>query len=437
MFRNYRWLMLAAALVTGLCARTSSAQDGPILLADVLRDVTAANPTLEAARLAAEALTFRGEQVSARPDPTFGVKYQPYPMLTAHGAQRSQWTLEQMIPYPGKLGLQEEIADIGARRAEYEVASLADDLIVRAKEAYYELYRLQELEALISGFQDDLSRFEEAAAVRYEVGQGMQQAVLKAQLEKNQLTRHLIDLQVRRRSAAETLARLTNDAQGVRRYQTAELVPPPLPDVDRAALVRVSMEQRAEVAALDAAAEQAERQVDLARMQYRPDFGLNFTYFDIASRDAPATAGGRDAVSVGVSIKFPLQRGRVRAQIAEAEIRRREIAARREALETDIRTRIQDLLFNLEQEQETLDLYERVLLPQAASTVEAALSAYTSGRTGYLELLDAQRGVFDLRTGLEDARLRYLTTAARLERVLGIDSLDQLERLISHSQVTR
>ncbi len=422
-------LLLAAAVFAAVTARTSPAQEAPTTVAEVLDAVERANPMLEAARLEGEARAQQRAQVAALPDPTVSVTYQPLPMLTAHGTQRTQWRVEQMVPYPGKLSLQGDIADLGAVVARHEADALAADLLLQAKEAYYDLYHVQRLTELVHAFQEDLRGFEDAAAARYEVGQGTQQAVLKAQVEKNQLAQRLMDLRARRRSAAMALARLTNAPDGT--FETVDLAPPLRPDVPMEAMVAASVAERPEMAALDAAEARASKQIALSHKQRLPDFGVSLTYFDIASAAMPPTAGGRDALAIGASVKLPLQRGRIRSQIAESEVRARQIEARRAALETDIETDLDDLLYALEQERATLELYEQTLLPQAASTVEATLSAYTTGRTDFLNLLDAERTVFALRTGRADAFIRYLKTTARLERVLGIASLEDLDDVIA------
>lgn len=414
------------AAVLAVSARSSPGQEGPRTLRDVLSAIEHDNSTLVAARLEADADAFRGAQVSVLPDPTAGVTYQPLPVLTARGSQRTQWRVEQMIPYPGKLRLHGQVADLSAAVTRLEADVLAADLFLEAKEAYYDLYHAQRLKELVLAFRDDLRTFEDAATSRYEVGQGAQQAVLQAQVEKNRLEQQLVDLEVRRRSAASTLARLTNQPGSASHFETIELAAPDLPDVPYDVLVKLSARERSEMAALEAASAQASAETELSRMQLLPDFGVSLTYFDIARADALPMGGGRDALAVGVSVKLPLQRGSKRARIAESEVRSRQIDARREALLADIQTRIDDLLYALQQEQRTLDLYDRTLLPQADATVEATLSAYTTGRTDFLNLLDAERTTFSLRAGRADALIRYLKATARLERALGITSLDDL-----------
>lgn len=403
--------------------------DTLLSLDNLLTEIRAGNPSLRVSRLEAEALATRSRQASAFPDPAVSVGYQPYSLLTARGAQRSQWRIEQMAPYPGKRRLQGAIADLNAEVAGFEADAFEEDLLFEAKQAYYELYRIQRQEKLILAFQGRLENFEEAAAAQYEVGAGMQQAILKAQLEKNALVRERLELAERRRTATETLTRLLNrPASGAFTADIRIEAPSALP-LDEAALLAIALRERPETRALDAATRRADARIALARKAFMPDFGLSLTYFDIGRADAPPTATGRDAVAIGATIKVPVQRGGRRARLEETRVRRIQAETRREALETSFRTQIADLASRLRGEARQLALYREALIPQAETTLQATLSAYTTGRTDFLDLLDAERMLFSLETGYEDTFARYLKTTAALERALGIRSLADLDTL--------
>jgi outer membrane protein TolC len=181
----------------------------------------------------------------------------------------------------------------------------------------------------------------------------------------------------------------------------------------------LALRLRPELEALRAASERAEVQVDLAEKAFYPDLGVGLTYFDLAERDAPATATGRDALAVMVSAKIPLQRGRLRARREQAQVRAAQVQARQDALRTAIATELADALYAAEREAETLALYRQRLLPQARATAESVLAAYATGEADYLALLEAERARFQIALGLEDALARYLLATARLERALG------------------
>jgi len=75
---------------------------------------------------------------------------------------------------------------------------------------------------------------------------------------------------------------------------------------------------------------------------------------------------------------------------------------------------------------DALRLYRTRLLPQAETTVESTLTAYTTGQTDFLTLLDAERVRFELRLAEAEAEARTLIALARLARAVGVASLYDL-----------
>lgn len=420
---------LAAAILTAgrspLHAQSTSSDTTELHLDDLLREVERANPSLRAAQLEAEALGTRQAQASALPDPTAGISYQPYPMVTARGTQRSQWQLQQQIPFPGKRSLRGEIAGLGAEAAASEADAFTQDLAAEVKEAYYELYRVQEQSELIQQFREELEEFEEAAATQYEVGTGTQQAILKAQVERGRLEVRLDQLEEERRSVQQKLARLLDrpDLEGL--IGAVRVAPPE--DVEAQDLVEIALRQRPEVEALHRTQERAERQEALARRAFWPDFTLGVSYTDIQAADLMPTMTGRDAVSFSIGIKMPLWQGKQRAQLEEARLEERRAEVQLDALELEIRTWVDDLQYQLRRQQDQLTRLEETLIPQAETARDASLSAYSADRTDFLNLLDAERTLFQLQMDYEDTYARYLKTTASLERTLGVTSLSEMQ----------
>ncbi len=395
-------------------------------LEDLLVEVRARNPLLQASHLEAQALALRSGQVSALPDPSVRIVYQPVPLLTAHGTQRSQWSVEQEIPYPGKLGLQASIADLSADIKGLEAATLEEDLLLQVKQSYFELYRIQQQELRILAFKDRLRNFEEVAATRYEVGVGVQQAILKTQLEKNSLSRLQLELSIERRKTAEILSRLLNRHISVQSKVFINIEAPSHVQLDTIALLEVAINQRSEVDALDTAAKRADAEIVLANKQFKPDFRFSITYFDVGRADVPSTAKGRDAFGIGATIKVPLRRDRLRAQLEEARVRRSHVNAQRVALNTFLATQIADLIHQLREEAEQIKLFEEAMIPQAETALQATFSSYMTGRTDFLDLLDSERTLFSLSMSYDDTFARYFQVVAALERALGVDSLADL-----------
>ena len=415
------------ALLAGLAAAAPHvrAQAPDTLRLDaVLGALYADNPTLQAARLDARALARRGDQVGALPDPTASVMVAPYPILTARGTQRSQWRVEQMLPWPGTLGLRRDAADAAAEVARIGADVTALDLAQRATRAYADLVRTQQAAEIVRSFQARLDAFAEAAAVRYEVGRGPQGAILQVQLERQRLAERLIDLAQQRDRAVQSLARVL-DRPGLTVGRVVTPTPALPTDLDLDAL---ALSLRPEIAQAQARIDQAEADVALARAAYRPDFGVGVVYTDVAPADAPPTATGRDALGLMASVRIPLGRDRLRAGVDEARLRQQAAEARLQATQTAVQADVADALSDARRAAETVALYETTLLPQSLTTVESALAGYTTGTVDFLAFLDAERARFQIQLGLVDARARLLDAAAALARAVGLTTPDSLPR---------
>lgn len=421
----FRVVAVVAAVVllsiSPVCAQPAPSDTTVLNLDDLLHEVEAANPSLQAARLRAEALRTERAQASAWPDPMVGVAYQPYSIVTARGPQRAQWQVQQQIPLPGTRRLRAEVAGLQAEVADAEAATVARDLALQVKEAYYTLYRVQEQMRLIRRFQSELDGFESSAAAQYEVGRGTQQAILKAQIERGRLALRLEQLAEERASAQQRLARLTGrtDTEGL--AGAVRVAPPDGPLLQDP--VATALQQRPEADALRRTQQRANREEALARKAFWPDLTVGLQYVDIAASDLTPTMTGRDALAVRLGITVPLWRDKLNAQVREARIEARRAETQLDALQLDIRMRLGDLRQRLQRQRRQLTLLNDTLIPQAETALEATLNAYSTGRTDFLDLLDAERTLFQLQMEYEATYVRSLKTVAALERMLGMASL--------------
>lgn len=375
------------------------------------------NPAVRAAGLAAEA---KAETVTAArswPEPTAGATYFPRSIITARGAQRTQWRIQQPLPIPGTRSLRGEVATLGARAARSQTGTLRQEVALQVRRAFYMLGRIQEQERLIRRFQDELRQAEEAALAQYEVGAEGQPAVLKAQIERQRLHVRLESLHADRQSTLYRLAELTGDPSLMNRPVVAELPPAPAPEPDPS--TDVALQQRPEADALRATVRQSDRREQLIRREQWPSVTVGAQYVDIEALDLTPTMDGSDALALSVGVKLPLWRGAERARQREAELQRREAEERLDALQLEVQTTLARLRVRLDRQRRQLQILTRTLIPRAETAIDATLSAYRTGQSDFLDLLDAQRTLFQLRLDRADLRARILSTRAEQDRAAG------------------
>ncbi|MEX0747024.1 MAG: TolC family protein [Rhodothermales bacterium] len=422
MSRISRRLLYAVFLPALLHVHSAQAQQ-VLTLESLLEEVHSTNPSLLAARLNAEALATRPRQVSSLPDPTVSASYRPLAVGGFDGVLPAQIEIRQMIPYPGKLRLAGDAARYGAEMAAYESDELFLELAYEVKASFYEVFMLQQHEHHIHAFQRQLDDFEQAATIRYEVGAGPQQAILKAQLERNTLARKLLEISAERRMHIERLARLVNRPDLIAQWDQVLLERASL-DLDPALRPEDALVERPEVKAVEAGLNMADAEIAMAKREYLPDFMVGAGIMDMMGSDAGVMPLEKVGSRVGIEfgIVLPLWKGRRDAALEEARLRRRAFEARYEAVQTEIKTEWNELQNRLFENEKALALFRETLMPQAETTLEATLSAYTTGRADFLDLLDARRMILDVDMEYEHTYADYLQTRARLERTAGVMS---------------
>ena len=82
---------------------------------------------------------------------------------------------------------------------------------------------------------------------------------------------------------------------------------------------------------------------------------------------------------------------------------------------------VRDAVLKLNTAQSLIDLYRGGIIVQAEQGLESARIAYTAGRTDFLNLIDAERQLRDVRLAADIALADWAERRAELERVVGVD----------------
>jgi outer membrane protein TolC len=354
-------------------------------LAEAVRRATAQNPRVQEAAARAEAARRRVPQAAALPDPEieFGLQDVPVrdPSLSRDDFTMEMLTGRQRLPGRGKRSAQRAAAQAGVEGAvamrEREVVEVAAD----TADAFFQLAETDRSLAILVEARQRLEGATAAATERYKVGKAAQSDVLQANLEKTSLDEQLSTLRSERRAQ---VARF-NSLQGL---PAATPVPPigpvaPGSEVPAAAdLVQRAAERSPAVAAASAEVQRVEQDLELARLESRPDWML-MGYYGRRERF-------EDFVGVSASINLPwARRRRLEDRRAEKEAElaaaRVGVEAARNQLQGDIEAAYAELQKNLEQAR----LYRDSILPQAEINYRAAREGYIVGKIDFLTLLRA------------------------------------------------
>lgn len=375
-------------------------------LGDVLAYAFRSNADLEMSYFEWAAALERVPQESSLPDPSLSFEYL---FASERMGRWDRTTLggSQMIPYPAKLTRAGEVALADAVAARHRLEDRKFSLQAEVAAAWYELWLV---DRGIEIGAENLALLQQFASVTHEivaVGRAPQSDASKAELEVASADNELQSLRARRSAALAAQNALLS------RPAAAPLRPAPIardPHLpDDATILALAGERNPELAALAAEARGREDAVELARLAYVPDLSIGL--------DVP---GAMDRSLMGM-INVPLQFARIRAGIAESRAAQRSAEAALRARKDELGARMALELFLARDSDRQLSLFRDVLLPRARDVVTTTEMAYATGRSSFIELLDAQRSLLELELAAAELQATRATAVAALEALCALD----------------
>lgn len=370
-----------------------------------LTTALASHPDLRASMLEREASEGATQQAGAWQNPELSTLVED----TRQATRTTTIQLNQPIELGGKRLARVNAARAAQSQADLDVAARRAQVRSQVMAAFYGVAVAQERVRLSQELGGLASQAREAASKRVLAGKVSPVEELKAQVAEAQALSASAVAQSEWRAAVSQLRQALGDPNA--KFERVEV------DIGRlpAAGQWEPLSQRLEASPAIARAQQeiARRQAlsDLERARRIPDMTLTLG----AKRDQQL---GRDQPIVGVSLVLPLF-DRNQGAILEASRRedkaRAEFDALRASLEAQVVQALSQLTSALTQAQTLRDK----VLPGARQAFAASTKGYELGKFGFLDVLDAQRTLFDVETQALSAAAQAYQADARLLELLG------------------
>ncbi len=254
-----------------------------IKLDSLVEEATNNNPLIKASKAKWEASIMRPSQEGSLPNPIIGgrIKNVSFSDITLGEDPRSdiQAFVAQEIPFPGKLSSKEKIAQKESESQRWLSDAISRKIIADLKETYFDWFFINKSIEITNRNKELLQKFTKIAEVKYEVGMGIQQDVLKAQVEVSGFIERL-ELLAKRKEIVETkIKRILNRPLDSPLGEPEEITKSEL-TTTLAEITDATSEHAPLLKSSSEIVDSREESLKLAKKQYLPDFILGATYFN-------------------------------------------------------------------------------------------------------------------------------------------------------------
>lgn len=413
-------VMISLLIVLSVALAPAYASGEPLRLQSLVEEALSVNPEIRAEEHRWEAARQRPPQERSLDDPMLNFEIDNLPTrsfgFTQDDMTMKKLSISQAFPLFGKLDLRSEVAQREANAVSQEYLDKRNEIVRRVKELFYELYALERSSDIVEHNRELLKQFVKIAETKYSVGKGVQQDVLRAQVELSRLLDEQIRLEQSRHAAGARLNAILNRPPQTLLGRTEEVSRAEL-SMELKELQAKALENRPLLKGLQEEIERSKAANALARRRYVPDLTMSVGY---AFREDSSTVRRSDFFSAGVSINIPLYfRTKQDRQVAETSALINSAKEQYQAARNEVVSMVQELTADIEKGRKLIDLLETGLIPQARLSLDSAVAGYQVGKVDFLTLLDNRVALFNFEKEYYRTMGEYHTSLARMEWVIG------------------
>ncbi len=373
------------------------------------------SPELVAQALQANAARARVDIAGSLPDPTLRIKSDQIGRVAGPGEIRMTYSIEQEVPLWGKRDLRRAVALAEVQRATAQTRNAELELDERVKVAFAAYYQAEHAVSAGVSLHRAIHAIAKVAQDRYARGIGSQQAVFQAELERSRIDIEIVRLEAALQNAQGQLNVLLLRPLNapLAEPRTLRLIPQ-VAQLDAGNLTAHAISENPTLKADLADVKGAETSRQLAELSWYPDVTISAGGIDRAGN-------GSNGYTASIGLQVPLQWGLHEAQTREAVATLGAARARHDARRLEIQSGLVGAVSALQGARRTADLYRSQLLPQGEALLRSTTAAFSFGKLGLSDALQAERDLYDLRLQLFATELDEQRQLAAIERLIGED----------------
>jgi cobalt-zinc-cadmium efflux system outer membrane protein len=313
------------------------------------------------------------------------------------------------LELPPKVAQRGKIALDEAQAAGKRFEATKFELQRRVLSAYLELAMLDEKIRIAHENVDLLKALTDAADNRVRVG-GNQQDLLRFQTQYRLSESVSADLESQRKTTAAMLnAMLARDPATPLTLPNSLPQPRALPG-DDAQLIALGVDTNPDLQRLAHEVQGRRDALELARLAYLPDINPAFMFT------------GSMTQAVGAMVVLPTTIPQIQGMIHESRAMLRASEATLRQTKYDRAASFVAALYGLRNSERQVTVLDQTIRPRAEQVLTSARQSYTTGTGTFIDLIDAQRTLLDVRQMIAEARIDRERRLAELEALAGVDA---------------
>ena len=391
-------------------------------LDEVIKTTLEANPFLKSFENRWKASSAAVPQAGAWMDPVFSFSVMNLPSTTYAFDEEpmtgKRLSIMQKVPFPGKLSSKKAAMRYESSARESEYYEVNNKIVSAVKQVYYELFYFYKAVKITEQNREILSSFVDIARTKFSVGKGIQQDVLRAEVELSKMDEKLVTFKRSKMTLKAKLNSLMNRKPN-KEVDSIEEILETSHDQSEELLLAKAKESRPLLKAASERINSTDELIRNARRNYFPDFNIGVSY---TQREELSSSGmgGVDFLSASIGITLPLYAGSKQSKRVEETISLRRMNEERySSVLNDIEFNIRDLLLKSGEKSELLDLFDNAIIPQAKLSLNSAISGYQVGKVDFLTLLDNEIILFNYELKRNRILVDHEKILSRLESVVG------------------
>jgi outer membrane protein TolC len=398
-------------------AQAQPAPSSSVGVDELVGEALKKNPGVQSALRQVDALRHRVPQAKTLPDPMVSIGWAgnitPFSVQKGDPSSNRAVSASQTLPYPGKLKLRGEIADREAEAAYWDYEAARRKLVADVKSTYYDYFAAFKAVEITQKNKELLQKLASIAEARYRVGKGVQQDVLRSQVEISLLEQRLTVFDQQLKTAQVRLNTLL--------YRDPE-TPLPAPASFEPAKIGHSLDElytlaREQDTGLQREQRMIERNqyaINLAQRDYRPDFSVAYMYQQ--RPDLQDMHGFTVTANVPVFYRTK-QREAVREQTEQLASSERS----KENRQTELSFAVKQQYLLAKSSEQLLKLYSQGVVPQSSLALESSMASYQVGTVDFLTILTNFTVVLDYQVSYYRELANYQMALANLEPLVGVE----------------